>query len=130
MVLAGMAVATVIFLSVLKQIAVQRRSVELQARQIQASWLAESAVERARAQLSAKADYRGETWNISAQELGGRAAATIAIRVDDVPGKPDRRTVRVEADYPDDPCQRTRQDREVTIQMPSPRPSPGGRGDD
>ena len=42
-----MAVATTIFLSVLKLIAVQRQSVELQTRQIQAGWLAESAVQRA-----------------------------------------------------------------------------------
>ena len=47
MVLIAMAVATTIFLSVLKLIAVQRQSVELQTRQIQAGWLAESAVERA-----------------------------------------------------------------------------------
>ena len=46
-VLIGMAVATMIFLSVLKLIAVQRQSVELQTRQIQAGWLAESAVQRA-----------------------------------------------------------------------------------
>ena len=102
-VLIGLAVTTTIFLSVLKLIAVQRQSVELQTRQIQAGWLAESAVERAVARLSAEADYRGETWNISAQDLGGRDAATIKIHVDDVPGKPDRRTVRVEADYPDNP---------------------------
>ena len=91
-VLIGLAVATTIFLSVLKLIAVQRQSVELQARQIQAGWLAESAVQRALARLSADANYRGETWNISAQDIGGRDGATIAIRVDDVPGKSDRRS--------------------------------------
>ena len=84
-VLVGLAVATTIFLSVLKLIAVQRQSVELQARQIQAGWLAESAVQRAAARLSAEAGYRGETWNISAQEIGGRDGATIAIRVDERP---------------------------------------------
>ena len=67
-VLVGLAVATMIFLSVLKLIAVQRQSVELQTRQIQAGWLAESAVQRACARLSAEANYRGETWNISAQD--------------------------------------------------------------
>ena len=127
-VLVGMAVATMIFLSVLKLIAVQRQSVELQTRQIQAGWLAESAVQRAHARLSAEASYRGETWRISPQDIGGRDGATIAIRVSDVPGKPDRRTVHVEADYPADPNQRARQDREVIMQIPSPRPSPDGRG--
>ena len=114
-VLIGMAVATMIFLSVLKLIAVQRQSVELQTRQIQAGWLAESAIERAAARHSADATYRGETWNISAQDIAGRDGATIAIRVDDVPGKPDRRSVHVEADYPADPYQRARQICEVIV---------------
>jgi Tfp pilus assembly protein PilV len=115
LVLISLAVATTIFLSVMKLIAVQRQSVELQARQIQADWLAESAVQRAVARLAAEADYHGETWNITAQDLGGRDGAAIAIRVDDVPGKPDRRTVRVEADYPDDPSLRARQVRETVV---------------
>ena len=127
-VLLGLFVATTIFLSVLKLIAVQRQSVELQARQIQAGWLAESAVQRAFARLSAEASYRGETWNISAQDIGGRDAAAIAIRVDDVPGKTDRRTIHVEADYPDDPLQRARQTRNVNVRIPSPGPSPSGQG--
>jgi type II secretory pathway component PulK len=117
-VLVGLAVTTAIFLSVLKLMAVQRQSVELQTRQIQAGWLAESAVERALARLSADAKYSDETWNIPAQEIGGRDAATIAIHVDDVPGKPDRRAVHVQADYSDDPNQRARQNREVIVPSP------------
>ena len=120
-VLIGMTVATMIFLSVLKLIAVQRQSVELQTRQIQAGWLAESAVQRACARLSTEANYRGETWNISARDIGGRDGAAIVIRVDDVPGKPNRRTVHVEADYPDDPYQRARQSREVIVPMKGPK---------
>ncbi len=129
MVLVGLAVATTIFLSVLRLIAVQRQSVELQVRQIQAGWLAESAVQRATARLSAEANYRGETWNISPQDLGGRDGAAIAIRVEDVAGKPDRRKVHVEADYPADPLQRARQVREAIVSIPSPRPSPSGPGE-
>lgn len=114
-VLIGMAVTTVIFLSVLKLMAVQRQSVELQIRQIQAGWLAESAVQRTTARLSAEATYRGETWNLSAEELGGRDGASIAIHVEDFPGKPDRRTIHVVADYPADPSRRARQSREVIV---------------
>jgi type II secretory pathway component PulK len=121
-VLIGMAVAMAIFFSALKMIAVQRQSVELQTRQIQAGWLAESAVERACARLSAEANYRGETWNIPATDLGGRDGATVAIRVDDLADKPDRRTIRVEADYPTEPDQRTRQSREVTVPLKGPKP--------
>ncbi len=129
MVLIALAVATTIFLSALKLISVERQSIELQTRQIQAEWLAESAVQRAAARLSTDADYQGETWNITAEEIGGRDGATIAIHVDKVPGNADRRSVRVEADYPVDPYQRARQGRETIVQIPSPQPSPGGRGD-
>ena len=121
-VLIGLAVTTTIFLSVLKLIAVERQAVELQTRQIQAGWLAESAVQRAAARLATAANYRGETWHISARELGGRDAATITIRVDDVPGKTDRRTVHVEADYPDDPSQRAREGRNVIVRIPLSHP--------
>ncbi len=121
-VLIGMAVAMAIFFSALKMIAVQRQSVELQTRQIQAGWLAESAVERACARLSAEANYRGETWSIPATDLGGRDGATVAIRVDDLAGKPDRRAIRVEADYPAEPDQRARQSREVTVPLKGPKP--------
>jgi Tfp pilus assembly protein PilV len=116
-VLIGLAVTTMIFLSILKLMAIERQSVELQVRQMQATWLAESAVERARARLSAQAAYRGETWNLSAQDIGGRDGARIAIRVDDVAGRPDRRLVHIEADYPEDPNGRARQVREVIVKL-------------
>src|SRR5208283_4369029 len=117
-VLVGLTVVTSIFLSILKLVALQRQSVELQARQIQAAWLAESAVQRACARLATETGYRGETWRITANELGGRDAATIAIRVDGIADKPDRRIVHVDADYPDDPLQRVRQSRELIVRTP------------
>ena len=114
-VLIGLAVATTIFLAVLKLIAVQRQTVELQTRQIQAGWLAESGVQRASARLSVEASYRGETWNIPAQDIGGRDGAAIVIRVDEIAGQPARRMVHVEADYPNDPYLRARQSREAIV---------------
>ena len=120
--LVSLAVATMIFLSVLKLIAVQRQSVASQARQVQAAWLAESAVQRATARLSADAGYHGETWKISPQEIGSRDGAAIVIRVDEVPGKPDRRAVHVQADYPDDLYQRARQVRDAIVPFKGPKP--------
>jgi len=115
--LVSLAVATMIFLSVLKLIAVQRQSVASQARQAQADWLAESALERAAARLSADPGYHGETWKISPQEIDSRDGAAIVIRVDEVPGKPDRRAVHVQADYPDDPYERARQVRDTIVPL-------------
>jgi type II secretory pathway component PulK len=117
-VLLGLVVTITIFLSVLKLIAVQRQSVELQTRQIQAAWLAESAVERAAARLTAEASYRGETWSIPAGEFGGRDGATVVIRVEDAISKSKQRTIHVDADYPEIADQRVRQSREVTVRIP------------
>jgi Tfp pilus assembly protein PilX len=108
-------VSTMIFLSALKLIAIERQSVELQIREIQAGWLAESAVQRASARLAADDAYHGETWTLSAQDLGGRDGARIVIRVHEVAGKPDRRAVHVEADYPDEEDRRSQRIRDVIV---------------
>ena len=87
-------------------------------RQTQADWLAESGIECAAARLAADPKYRGETWNVSAAELGGRDDGTVAIRVEDLPGRPGSRAIRVEADYATDPAQRTRLGQTAIIELP------------
>jgi hypothetical protein len=116
-VLAGLAVTMVMFLAATKLILVQRKTIELTARQIQASWLAESGVQRAAARLAADANYRGETWNVSAEELGGRSGGSVTIHVEQPPDQPGRRTVHIDADFPSDPQQRARVSREITIRI-------------
>ncbi len=105
-VLVGLAVTTLLFMAAMKMILVQRKTIELNARQIQAGWLADSGIERAIARLAADANYRGETWKVSAEDLGGRDGGIITIKAEQVPGKTDRRAVKVEADYPPEPEQR------------------------
>jgi hypothetical protein len=115
LVLVGLAVTTLIFMAAIKMILIQRKTIELNSRQIQARWLAESGVERAAARLAADAKYEGETWNISAQELGGRDGGKVNIKVEEVPDKPDHRKVHIEADYPTEPELRARETRDVTL---------------
>lgn len=115
--LLGMAVAAAIFLSVLKLVAVERQSVELQQRRAQAEWLAESAIERAAAKLAADEKYNGETWAIPAKELGGRDGGIVAIRIDEIAGKADQRTVHIEADFPDHPFERVREIRDRILHL-------------
>ena len=117
MILIVLAVATAIFLASLKLLVVQRQSIELESQRIQAGWLAQSGVDRAAARLAAEPQYRGETWDISAEDLGGRDGGTVAIRIENVSGKPDRRRLHVVADYPSDTEQRARETREVTINV-------------
>jgi hypothetical protein len=115
LVLVALAVTTLLFMAAMKMIVVQRKTIEVNARQIQAGWLADSGIRRAAARLAAEADYRGETWNISAEDLGGRDGGIVTIKVEQVPGKADRRAVHVEADYPPELEQRARETRDVTI---------------
>jgi hypothetical protein len=88
-------------------------------RRLQAEWLAESGLDRAASKLLVDPDYRGETWSIRASELGGRDEASVKIEVAAVPGKLDRRAVRVVADYPVDEPRRHRQSREIFVDLNS-----------
>ena len=92
-------------------------------RRLQSEWLAESALDRAAARLEADPDYRGETWAVPAEALGGREAGAVRIDVRDVPDHPDRRVIRARADYPADEARRARRTRELTITLaPGPKP--------
>ncbi len=114
--------ATAIFFSVVRHAALQRQALRSQWQQAQAAWLAESAIERAAARLAAQPDYRGETWNVSADELGGPDAGVAVIRVESTAERPGRRTISVEADYPDHPHLRARCRQESRRSQPMNRP--------
>jgi hypothetical protein len=80
---------------------------------LQAEWLVESGVNRALAR-AAKSDYKGETWRLTAADLGlperrepinGQEksdvdAAIVTITVDQPETEARRRRIRVQADYP------------------------------
>jgi len=111
------AVASVIFLSLLRLSVAERRRVETEAWQVQAAWLAESGIERAAARLAADPEYQGETWALPADLLGGRYDAVVKIRVETIPDDEPRRLVHVEADYPDDPQNRARRSKQVVMEV-------------
>jgi hypothetical protein len=124
-VLVCLALATGMFVLVVKQVGAERKELELNQWSLQAAWLAEAGVERAAAKLAADPKYLGETWTISAAELAGDEGGVVRIRVETVVGKPERRTVHIEADYPDAPERRCRQVKQVTVDrnaIQSPQP--------
>lgn len=94
----------------------RHRRLQNQARDHQAAWLAASAAERAAAQLRQDPRYSGETWTVSAKELGGRhgGKAVITVGVDE--NDPQQQRVTIEAYYPDHPIDRMRVVREITLQ--------------
>jgi hypothetical protein len=108
-VLVCLLIMTLICGTLLHMIQSQRALVRSEERRLQADWLADSGVERALARLSDDPGYRGETWALSAQELGGSDAGVVTITVD-AP-----RLVIVQADYPVDPTLRVRSRRQVTL---------------
>ena len=100
----------------------RRGQARMEERRLQAAWLAESGLERASMKLAEAPDYRGETWDIPASDLGGRDGGAVLIAIEAVEGRPDRRLVRVRADYPNDPARRARLSRKATIDL-TPEPT-------
>jgi hypothetical protein len=111
------AAASVIFVSVLRLAAAERRRGDAEAWQVQAAWLAESAVERAVARLADDPQYQGETWSLSPDDLGTRHSAIVVVHVETTPEREQRRLIRVEADYPDHPHRRARESKQITVQV-------------
>jgi Tfp pilus assembly protein PilX len=115
-VLLSMAIGAGLLMTALQLAADMRRAADAESRRLQAQWLAESAVERAAARLASDGGYSGETWNIPASELGGRAAA-VEIRAETVAGDGDARLVSVRADFPNAPWDRARVVKNVTVKL-------------
>jgi Tfp pilus assembly protein PilV len=93
-------------------------------RRLEAQWLAESGLERARARLAADPSYSGETWKLSAADLGlddatqtAAAAGVVAISVNQNSGEPRRKRVRVQADFLRDRAHPSRHSLELLINL-------------
>ncbi|MGA2058917.1 MAG: pilus assembly PilX N-terminal domain-containing protein [Thermoguttaceae bacterium] len=117
LVLACLAIASVLLITGIKLALSSHRVSRTFGWSVQAQWLAESGLERAAAQLAADADYSGETWKISAKDLDGDDAGTVKIDVKPVPEHDNRRLVKVETDFPDDPLDRVQYSKELTLEV-------------
>jgi hypothetical protein len=117
LVLACLAIAAVLLITGIKLALSSHHAQRTFGRSVQAQWLAESGLERAAAQLAADPDYKGETWKISAKDLGGEDAGTIKIEVKKVPEHDNLRQVKVEADFPDDPLDHVQYSKELTLEV-------------
>ena len=113
------AITSVVLISLLRLAMAQEDAIQADAWQLQASWLAESAVDRAAAGLRADDGYRGETWNLPAQLLWGADDAAIEIKIETVPGRPELRRIDVQVDYPARTKFRSRQSKSVLITLGS-----------
>lgn len=116
-------VVVILFCGVLvRQVATHRALVRDEERRVQVEWLAESALARASARLTAdRGGYKGETWNIAAADLGGQAGV-VRITVETVANQAARRRVRVQADFPRDAELRARATKTLTVDLGPERP--------
>ncbi len=105
-----------------------RAEVRRAAARLQAEYLATAGMELAQARLSGDPGYAGETWQVPAEELGGRDRAEVRIEIANVAEQPEQRKIVVVATYPlDEDAWRQQQYRLVSlwnISTPSDRSAP------
>jgi Tfp pilus assembly protein PilV len=116
-VLVCLMVAAVVLGSMLGAAAAHRRALETELWRVQAQWLAESGLERAARRLAADPSYSGERWALPVELPDSTVAAAVNIQVGTVPDQPNRRLVRVRADYPDHPQDRARESKQVVVEL-------------
>jgi Tfp pilus assembly protein PilX len=116
-VMAFLLIAIMMILAWLKAAALERRTFRTLVERSQADWLAESAIDRAVAQLQIDPDYQGETWEISAADLQGKDSAIVVITVTSVADQAEVRKISVRADYPTVPERRNRRSKTIEIPM-------------
>ncbi len=122
--------------ALIKSALAQRKLVRAQEHRLQADWLAESGAQRAIARLEIYHGYQGETWSITAAELGhaetsapaeppgsGQAIALVTIAVERLPGNDNksRRRIRVTADYAREPAHRSRSTKHLLHDLEPPK---------
>ncbi len=76
-----MIIITTMIGAMLRHVTLANRQMKQRMYQIQATWLAESGVERAVFAIQHDADYSQEVWRVTAEELDGPHAGQVVIRV-------------------------------------------------
>jgi hypothetical protein len=120
-VLVCLVVITMIGAGLLRLVGSQRVMIRGEEHALQSEWLAESGIERAVARLAGDPEYRGETWTIPADALGGPLPGLVSIKVGPLNDGRDRRLVTVQADFPGDPERRVRTSKQAIVDLGSLR---------
>ena len=115
-VLVALLVVMSISAAIVRGLVVQHRLARSEQQRLQAFWFAESAVQRARAQLAAAADYEGETWTIELPQ-SGYASGQAVIRVERIENEPNKRSIIVEARLPNDPRDGVLEQRSLVVEL-------------
>jgi Tfp pilus assembly protein PilX len=124
-VLVCLIVVTLICGALLKVGLTERKVVRTEEDRLQAEWLVEAGLERGASRLKTGTDYTGETWTISAEDLGGPDPGLVTIVVETPTDHPDQRALKVRAEYPAGSAQAVRQSKRLVL-----KPRAADRGDD
>ena len=116
-VLVCITIASMLTLTLVKQLLSRRALEEMSQSRIQADWLVEAGIERAVAKLKGEPGYSGETWDIT-EGLDDERAGRVKIVVRKAPGQSDRRTAEVTAEFPADVQRSFQSTKTITIDLP------------
>ena len=126
--LATLLVVMLVAGAVVRSRVIAHRQARQSQQQLQAEWLAESAIERARAQLVHSATFSGETWRPAMQSIsGGESPATVEIRIESVEASNETRRIVAVATYPNVDLRRVTVRRELTISLSPTASVPSAR---
>jgi type II secretory pathway component PulK len=116
-VLIGLMVIALICAGLLKVAMARRAEIGMEERKIQALWLAESGLDLGTTKLRTSADYNGETWVLTSEDLAGRGSAIVKIEVEKVEGSAESHKIRVQADFPSGSDLRSRATKEIIVKL-------------
>lgn len=108
----------------LRLLALERQQARSQQSTLQAEYLANSALDRATAQLAVSAEYRGETWEPSADALGLPLPAKVTIEVEPEKNNPQARSIRISAQLAGNGPNRVLRRKQQTILLSTKEPTP------
>ncbi len=106
--------------SLLRSLVAEHRQALLRRDQMQAFWLAESAVQRGVVRLAAASAYAGEEWEVEVDANGRLVRAQATIRIEAVAADATARRIVVEARYPAQGAASVLQQREIVVTLDQP----------
>jgi type II secretory pathway component PulK len=113
--LVALAVTSAVFAGILAGAATLRRQVRTHREQAQVRYLVDAGIQRAIARLRDSSSYRGETWLVPADQLGGSSPAEVVIQLSERENDPEKIEIAVRAEYPQNEFRRVRESRTVTV---------------
>lgn len=100
MALVCLVVVSIFSVSTIRRVVEQRRLTTHQRYRLQGLWLAESAKQRAVAQLNLDRDYEGETWCVEADTFANDKSGIAVIQVVEIAKDSSQRRIVIESQYP------------------------------